>query len=568
MSDTLIADSAAPSGRRTRRRPPLAGSLTLAAAGAAVGAASTMLPWSHSSAYPGNLTVALYPGGAQIYVLVLAVLALVLLVLRAGPLARLGEIIAPGGAGGAIRALGAGAFAVTAFTVIAIAVEVGGAVNVAGGGWLALLGTALLLAGGAMLPPGRSVTWRYRLPDWVEFLAIAAVLGLSMVGFVTALGIPDPENFFCFLVALGAGMFGAWRLGLLHWIGALGARHRGVTVTAAFVVAAAFPFTQGTDDRWLNVMVNVGIFAAVAIGLNIVVGLAGLLDLGYVAFLGVGAYVGALLSGAAASSIGWHPPFLVTLAIGAAVAGLAGVIIGTPTLRVRGDYLAIVTLGFGEIFRIVVNNLDGIDGPSITNGPNGIPGIPDLRFLGVDFGHSYTILGVKLGYFANYFLLELLLLAFIILVFSRMNRSRIGRGWLAIREDESAAQAVGVNTFRLKLLAFALGAALAGMAGTIQAHALSSITPDSYQFLNSAFLVAAVVLGGMGTVTGSLIGSVVLLLLPEKFRFFEDNKLLIFGLTLVLMMRFRPEGIVPNRVRQAEFHEEAAANDGTGQVPT
>ncbi len=286
------------------------------------------------------------------------------------------------------------------------------------------------------------------------------------------------------------------------------------------------------------------------------VGLAGLLDLGYVAFLGVGAYVGALLSGAAASSIGWNPPFAVTVVIGAVVTAIVGVIIGTPTLRVRGDYLAIVTLGFGEIFRITVNNLDGSTGPQVTNGPNGIPGIPDLVFLGVDFGQSHTIFGMNLGYFANYFFLELVLIAFVILVFSRMNNSRLGRAWLAIREDEVAAQAAGINTFRLKLLAFALGATLAGMAGTIQAHAISSITPDSYQFLNSAFLVAAVVLGGMGTVTGAMLGSVVLLLLPEKFRFFQDNKLLIFGLTLVLMMRFRPEGMIANKRRQAEFHEE------------
>ncbi|WP_433500645.1 branched-chain amino acid ABC transporter permease [Sphaerimonospora sp. CA-214678] len=541
------------------RRPAEKGRVSTATArtatllGAASSLASTFLAWSYGSAFPGDLTIYGYPGGAQVHVLVLAAVAIALLLIEAGPLRR---VVTPGGAGGTVRVLASGVFLITAFTVIAIGVELGGMINVEWGGWVALLAASVFVVAARLLPADRPAVWSYRLPDWVEFLVIAVVLGLALAAFVQALAIPEWEIFLCYLVALGAALAAAWRLGPAAWISAVGARHRGVTVTAAFVVAAAFPFTQGSDNHWLNVMVNVGIFATTAIGLNIVVGLAGLLDLGYVAFLGVGAYVGALLSGAAASSIGWNPPFAVTVVIGAVVTAIVGVIIGTPTLRVRGDYLAIVTLGFGEIFRITVNNLDGSTGPQVTNGPNGIPGIPDLTFLGVDFGRSHTVFGMNLGYFANYFFLELVLIAFVILVFSRMNNSRLGRAWLAIREDEVAAQAAGINTFRLKLLAFALGATLAGMAGTIQAHAISSITPDSYQFLNSAFLVAAVVLGGMGTVTGAMLGSVVLLLLPEKFRFFQDNKLLIFGLTLVLMMRFRPEGMIANKRRQAEFHEE------------
>ncbi|MFC0863414.1 branched-chain amino acid ABC transporter permease [Sphaerimonospora cavernae] len=543
---------------RARGRVPATTARAAALLGAVLSLASTFLAWSYGSAFPGNLTIYGYPGGAQVYVLVLALVAIVLLLLEVSPLRR---VLAPGGTGGAVRVLASGVFLVTAFTVLAIGVELGGLINVEWGGWVALLAAAVFVVAGRSLPDDRPAVWSYRLPDWVEFLVIAVVLGLALAAFVEALAIPEWEIFLCFLVALGGALTAAWRLGLVSWISEVGTRHRGVTVTAAFLVAAAFPFTQGSDNHWLNVMVNVGIFATTAIGLNIVVGLAGLLDLGYVAFLGVGAYVGALLSGAAASTIGWNPPFAVTVVIGAVITAIVGVLIGTPTLRVRGDYLAIVTLGFGEIFRIAVNNLDGSTGPQVTNGPNGIPGIPDLKFLGIDFGQSHTVFGMNLGYFANYFFLELVLMAFVILVFSRMNNSRLGRAWLAIREDEVAAQAAGINTFRLKLLAFALGATLAGMAGTIQAHAISSITPDSYQFLNSAFLVAAVVLGGMGTVTGALLGSVVLLLLPEKFRFFQDNKLLIFGVTLVLVMRFRPEGVIANKRRKAEFHEEEISEE-------
>jgi branched-chain amino acid transport system permease protein len=201
-------------------------------------------------------------------------------------------------------------------------------------------------------------------------------------------------------------------------------------------------------------------------------------------------------------------------------------------------------------------NLDGNNGPDLTNGPNGIPAIPDLNFLGFDFGVEHTLAGIPLGRFSNYYFLLLLLLMFVILVFTRLNDSRIGRGWVAIREDERAAEAMGVNVFGLKLLAFAVGAFLAGLAGTIKAHQDTSVSPDQYVFLESAFLLAAVVLGGMGTVMGVLVGATILKLLPEKLREVNDYRLLMFGLLLVVMMRFRPEGLVPSKRRQLEFHEE------------
>jgi branched-chain amino acid transport system permease protein len=344
--------------------------------------------------------------------------------------------------------------------------------------------------------------------------------------------------------------------GLGGYLGFIGANNRRPLLLAAFLVAFLFPFTQDGSDANMSIAVQIIIFAATALGLNIVVGLAGLLDLGYIAFLGTGAYVGAMLSQSLFATVGWKPPFVVVMLIGAAVAAVFGLIIGSPTLRVSGDYLAIVTLGFGEIFRLAMFNLDGNNGPSLTNGPNGIPGIPDLNFFGFDFGERHVIAGIQLGRFANYYFLLLLLIAFVILVFARLNDSRLGRGWIAIREDERAAEAMGVNTFALKLLAFAVGASLAGIAGTIKAHVDTSVSPDQYIFLESAFLLAAVVLGGMGTVVGVLVGAVILKLLPEKLREVNDYRLLMFGLLLVLMMRFRPEGLIPNKRNQLQFHED------------
>jgi branched-chain amino acid transport system permease protein len=306
----------------------------------------------------------------------------------------------------------------------------------------------------------------------------------------------------------------------------------------------------------MSIASQVLIFAATALGLNIVVGLVGLLDLGYIAFLGAGAFTAAVLSESAFATIHWSPPFIVTVLIAGTVSSILGLIIGAPTLRVSGDYLAIVTLAFGEIFRITMNNLDGNDGPNLTNGSNGVPGIPDLNLLGFDFGKAHVILGVDIGRFANYYWLMLVVIAVIIVVFMNLNYSRIGRGWVAIREDELAAEAMGVNTFALKLLAFAGGAFLAGVAGAVKAHHDVSVTPDQYVFLESAFLLAAVVLGGMGTVMGVLIGATILKLLPEKLRFFSDYRLLLFGLLMVFMMRFRPEGIIADERRQLEFHAE------------
>jgi branched-chain amino acid transport system permease protein len=527
----------------------------LGIAGSVLVIVGSFLSWSYDSRILGDLSLNLYPGGLQILAIIAAVIALVLLLAVRGPLAnRLGVWL---DAALGLRALAIGLALYMVLVVVAISVESDGLINVNPGAWFSLVGSLLLLVGSRQLPLRelRDLS-EARLPGWFEIAAIAAVMAVILFGAAYALGLQDAWSFVLFLVFATAVVAVVFRTGMMTWFGHVGTRHKKVLTLAAFVVAFLFPFTQGGSDANMSIATQVLIFAATAMGLNIVVGLAGLLDLGYVAFLGSGAYVAAMLSTSAFATIDWHPPFVVVMLLGAGTAATLGLIIGSPTLRVSGDYLAIVTLGFGEIFRLTMFNLDGTNGPLLSNGPNGIPGIPELQIGGFNFGDSHTVLGLELGRFANYYFLLLLLLGFVILVFARLNDSRIGRGWVAIREDEKAAEAMGVNVFGLKILAFAVGAFLAGLAGTIKAHQDVAVSPDQYIFLESAFLLAAIVLGGMGTIAGVLLGATILKLLPEKLRFFSEYRLLLFGLTLVLMMRFRPEGLVASKRRQLEFHEE------------
>ncbi|MFF4819922.1 branched-chain amino acid ABC transporter permease [Kitasatospora sp. NPDC001309] len=413
------------------------------------------------------------------------------------------------------------------------------------------------------LPPAR------QLPSWAEVLLIVLAFGLGLYAITFGIDTEYGELFICYLLLAAPSIAALAKSGLLGRLRALTVKYRPVTTGAAFAAAASFPFTQ-SSDQYTSVATNILIFATVALGLNIVVGLAGLLDLGYVAFLGVGAYAAALVSGSPASPIHVQFPFWAAMLTGAAVSMVFGVLIGAPTLRLRGDYLAIVTLGFGEIFRITMLNLNGTTGPKITNGSNGIPRIPDLEIFGFDLGKPHTVAGIELGRFSNYYLLMLLVTAVVVLIFARVGNSRIGRAWVAIREDETAAEAMGINGFRLKLLAFALGACLAGLAGTVQAHVSYTVTPDQYTFAealppNSAFLLAAVILGGMGTISGPLAGATLLFLIPKKLEFLSDYQLLAFGAALIVLMRVRPEGLIPNRRRQLEFHEAAIPAQPTGE---
>jgi branched-chain amino acid transport system permease protein len=514
----------------------------------------SLLSWSFDPQVLGDLSLSFNPGGLQILAIALALLAVILLLAHKGPLTSLGQWV---DTARGLRSLATWALLFMALVVAGITAEAGGLINVEPGGWISLLGAGVLfVASRLVLPKQTRDLADARIPGWAEILVIVMLMAAILFATAYALGLDDAWTFVLFLVFLTGVVTAGTRAGMLSWLGHVTARHRHVLTLAAFAVAFLFPFTQNGSDANMSIATQVLIFAAAAMGLNIVVGLAGLLDLGYIAFLGSGAYIGAMFSTSAFATIGWKPPFIVVILLGACVAATLGLIIGTPTLRVSGDYLAIVTLGFGEIFRLSMFNLDGNNGPNLTHGPNGIPAIPDLTIGSFNFGDTHNVLGIPLARFSNYYFLLLLLIGFIILVFSRLNNSRIGRGWVAIREDEKAAEAMGVNVFGLKVLAFAVGAFLAGMAGTIKAHHDVSVTPDQYIFLESAFLLAAIVLGGMGTITGVLIGAVILKLLPEKLRFFADYRLLLFGLLLVLMMRFRPEGLVASHRRQLEFHED------------
>ncbi|MGI8458060.1 MAG: branched-chain amino acid ABC transporter permease [Propionibacteriaceae bacterium] len=526
----------------------------LALVGGVVLIVAPFLAWSYGGAALDNMTYYGSPSPVQFLLLALGVLLVGLIAGRRFVLPT--KRLQVGWFKGA-KPLAIGALAFVLIIDIAISVELGGTVNVAIGGWVALLGALIAVVGTQLLPVESTVSLeRLKLPAWGEIVIIAALMALALFAGAFALNNDDSGVVLSFIVFVAAVVVALLRAGVFGFLSLVSARHRPVLVLSAFVVAFAFPFTQNGSDANMSIATQVLIFAATAMGLNIVVGLAGLLDLGYIAFLGAGAFTAAILSESAFSTVNWHPPFIVVVLISGSISATLGLIIGSPTLRVSGDYLAIVTLAFGEIFRITMNNLDGSDGPLLTNGSNGIPAIPNLNLFGFDFGAKHALFGIPLGRFSNYYFLLLLVIGLIILVFVRLNNSRIGRGWVAIREDEKAAEAMGVNVFGLKLFAFAGGAFLAGVAGSVKAHQDVSVTPDQYVFLESAFLLAAIVLGGMGTVLGVLVGATLLKLLPEKLREINDYRLLVFGVLLVLMMRFRPEGLFPNQRRQLEFHED------------
>ncbi len=307
-------------------------------------------------------------------------------------------------------------------------------------------------------------------------------------------------------------------------------------VWAGFGLALALMLPAFADRYGTDVAINVLVYICLGLGLNIVIGLAGMLDLGYIAFYGVGAYTYALLS------IHYNLSFWASLPVSAFTACIAGCIIGYPTLRMRGDYLAIVTLGFGEIVRIILNNW-----MSLTNGPNGLLGIkaPSLWVPVFSGGFGFERIWLKKLHLIYYVIL--LLCVITIISVRRLNFSRIGRAWEAIREDETAAELMGVNTFRLKLLAYAMGAVYGGLAGAFFAARMRFVSPESFTFIESAMVLAMVVLGGMASIPGIMLGAAALIILPELFREFELYRMFAFGAAMTLMMVFRPAGLIPAR---------------------
>ena len=293
----------------------------------------------------------------------------------------------------------------------------------------------------------------------------------------------------------------------------------------ALLIAAALLVPLRSDAYVLEILSNSFFYIVLCLGLNIVVGFAGLLDLGYAAFFAVGAYTTGILT----SHYGWN--FWLTIPAAVAFSILAGVIIGGPTLRLRSDYLAIVTLGFGEITRIAARNLKEISG-----GPSGLIGIS-----------RPSLFGLELNQIQHYYYAFFILVLLAIFVSYRLQHSRLGRAWQYVREDEDAAEAMGIDRVAIKLYAYVIGAVFGGVAGCFFAAKMTAISPDSFQFMQSATILMAVVLGGMGKIPGMVVGAMALVLFPEVFREIGSMRMLVFGLLLIVMMIFRPQGIWPER---------------------
>jgi branched-chain amino acid transport system permease protein len=324
-----------------------------------------------------------------------------------------------------------------------------------------------------------------------------------------------------------------------------------IRAVAFFVAAIVLPLLF-RNDGFTNFLADAGAFVLLALGLNIVIGFAGLLDLGYAAFFAIGSYAFAML---ASPQFGIHIPFWVMLFVASGIAALFGIILGAPTLRLRGDYLAIVTLGFGEIVPQTFLNLS-----DWTGGPNGIGSLDQPVFFGLKFGFN------ALPYY-----LILALIAIAILIATNLRESRLGRAWMAIREDELAAAHMGINTTTAKLAAFAIGASFSGLAGCAYASKLQLVSPDQFGFNVSVAVLSMLVLGGMGNIPGVIVGSLVIssldrLILPQLTNLLHaininvdltNSRFFIYGVILVLTMLFRPEGLIPSRQRKAELHADA-----------
>jgi branched-chain amino acid transport system permease protein len=324
---------------------------------------------------------------------------------------------------------------------------------------------------------------------------------------------------------------------------------------------------QQGGNAWVRILDMALLYVLMALGLNIVVGYAGLLDLGYVAFFAVGAYLFALLGSphlaeafpwiAAAFPDGLHLPIWAVIPLAAALAGLFGVLLGAPTLKLRGDYLAIVTLGFGEIIRVFLNNLDRPI--NLTNGPKGINQIDGITFFGVKLSKPIEVFGFEIASVSLYYYLFLALVIVSVVICHRLEQSRIGRAWMAIREDEIAAKAMGINTRNLKLLAFGMGATFGGISGAMFAAFQGFVSPESFSLMESVMIVAMVVLGGIGYLPGVILGALLLAALPEVLRHvagplqaMTDGRIdsailrqLLIALAMISIMLLRPRGLWP-----------------------
>lgn len=349
----------------------------------------------------------------------------------------------------------------------------------------------------------------------------------------------------------------------------MNSRHRLIAIVLAAIGLLVLPLIlQGYGNAWVRILDMALLFVLLALGLNIVVGYAGLLDLGFVAFFAIGAYMFGLMASphlsdhfpafAAMFPNGLHTPLWIVIPLAVLLAGILGILLGAPTLRLRGDYLAIVTLGFGEIIRVFLNNLD--HPVNITNGPKGIGQIDSIKFFGFDLGKKLNVFGFDIAPVTMYYYLFLVLVVVSVIICHRLEFSRIGRAWMAIREDEIAAKAMGINTRNMKLLAFGMGATFGGVAGSMFAAFQGFISPESFSLMESVMIVAMVVLGGIGHLPGVILGAVLLAALPEVLRYvagplqaMTDGRLdasilrqLLIALAMIVVMLLRPRGLWPS----------------------
>ncbi len=338
----------------------------------------------------------------------------------------------------------------------------------------------------------------------------------------------------------------------------------GVSAVALLVLPLIL---QSFGNAWVRIADSALLYVLLALGLNIVVGYAGLLDLGFVAFYAIGAYMFGLMASPHLSDTfegfkamfpnGLHTPLWIVIPVAALLAAGFGALLGAPTLKLRGDYLAIVTLGFGEIIRIFLNNLD--HPVNITNGPKGLNQIDSITFFGLNLGKPLTVAGFEIASVSLYYYLFLALVIVSIVICHRLEVSRIGRAWMAIREDEIAAKAMGINTRNMKLLAFSMGATFGGVAGSMFGAFQGFVSPESFSVMESIMIVAMVVLGGIGHLPGVILGAVLLAALPEVLRYvasplqaMTDGRLdaailrqLLIALAMIIVMLVRPRGLLP-----------------------
>ena len=341
-----------------------------------------------------------------------------------------------------------------------------------------------------------------------------------------------------------------------------------VTLVGALALLLLPLLLQFFGNAWVRIADQSLLYVMLAIGLNIVVGYAGLLDLGFVAFFALGAYMFGLLASPQLTEAfpaigamfpnGLHTPLWMVVPLAAGLAGFFGVLLGAPTLKLRGDYLAIVTLGFGEIIRVFLNNLD--HPVNITNGPKGLNQIDSITFFGLDLGKPHSVFGFEIASVSFYYYLFLGLVLVSIVISHRLQTSRIGRAWMAIREDEIAAKAMGINTRNMKLLAFGMGATFGGVAGSMFAAFQGFVSPESFSLMESVMIVAMVVLGGIGYLPGVILGAVLLSALPEVLRYVAGPlqemtggrldaailRQLLIASAMIAVMLVRPRGLWPS----------------------